>query len=101
MTERPPDLLTHGPVTLRRYRDEDLDPVLQAVVESHDHLLPWMPWAAGYTAATAAEFLAKAARDWDDGTEFNYAIISGGALAGGCGLMSRIGPGGLEIGYWV
>jgi ribosomal-protein-serine acetyltransferase len=23
------------------------------------------------------------------------------AIAGSCGLMARIGPGGLEIGYWV
>ena len=30
-----------------------------------------------------------------------YAIIAGGVLVGGCGLMRRIGPGGLEIGYWV
>ena len=39
--------------------------------------------------------------DWADGTEFNYAIIADGALAGGVALMARIGPGGLEIGYWV
>jgi len=28
-------------------------------------------------------------------------IRTGGAFAGGIGLMARIGPGGLEIGYWV
>ena len=27
--------------------------------------------------------------------------MAGGVLAGGIGLMARIGPGGLEIGYWV
>src|SRR5580700_10107967 len=79
MTERPEDLLSRGPVTLRR----------------------WLPWAAGYTRESAAEFLAKSAQGWSDGTEFGYAILADGALAGGCGLMSRIGPGGLEIGYWV
>src|SRR4029077_13488106 len=48
--------------------------------------------------------------DWDEGTAYNYAILTaipGGsapadsALAGGIGLMTRCGPGGLEIGYWV
>jgi ribosomal-protein-serine acetyltransferase len=103
MTERPEPqaVIEHGPVTLRRLREADLEAVFQAVTESLDHLRPWMPWAANYTRQSAAEFLAKAARDWADGSEYNYAIITYGALAGGCSLMTRIGPGGLEIGYWV
>src|SRR5260370_5039835 len=100
MTERPEDLLSRGPVTLRRHRPDDLDAVFQAVTESLDHLRPWMPWAANYTRESAAGVLAKSARDWADGTEYGYAIITGRVLAGGCGLMSRIGPGGLEIGHW-
>ena len=47
MTERPEDLLSRGPVTLRRHRADDLDAVFQAVTESVDHLRPWLPWAAG------------------------------------------------------
>jgi len=101
MTERPEEVLEHGPVTLRRHRPDDLDAVFGAVTESLDHLRPWMPWAAGYTRESAAEFLARSAQNWAEGTEYGYAIIAGGALAGGCGLMTRIGPGGLEIGYWV
>jgi ribosomal-protein-serine acetyltransferase len=103
MTERPEPqaVIEHGPVTLRRLREADLEAVFQAVTESLDHLRPWMPWAANYTRQSAAEFLAQAARDWADGSEYNYAIITDGALAGGCSLMTRIGPGGLEIGYWV
>ena len=103
MTKRPePDqVISRGPVTLRRYREDDLEAVFEAVTESLDHLRPWAPWAVGYTRQSAAEFLAKSARDWADGTEYNYAIIAGDTLAGGCGLMARIGPGGLEIGYWV
>jgi ribosomal-protein-serine acetyltransferase len=71
------------------------------VTESLDHLRPWMPWAADYSRESAAGFLAKAARDWADGTAYTYAMTCGGAVAGACGLMARIGPGGLEIGYWV
>jgi len=98
---RPDELIEHGPVTLRRYREDDVDAVFAAVTESLDHLRPWMPWAAGYTRQAAEEFLDGSVRSWEDGTEYNYAILSDGTLAGGVGLMTRIGPGGLEIGYWV
>jgi len=110
MDARPDEVIEYGEVTLRRYRPDDLDAVLRAVTESHDHLRPWMPWAAGYNRKSAEEFLAKAALDWDEGTAYNYAITSGGAtsgaapggaIAGGTSLMARIGPGGLEIGYWM
>jgi ribosomal-protein-serine acetyltransferase len=103
MTERtePDQVITRGPVTLRRWRADDLDAVFQAVTESLDHLRPWMPWAAGYSRQSAAEFLAKSAADWADGNAYGYAIIADGTLAGSCSLMARIGPGGLEIGYWV
>jgi ribosomal-protein-serine acetyltransferase len=103
----PDEVIARGDVTLRRYRADDLDPLLQAVTDSADHLRPWMPWAAGYDQASAAGFLAQAAQNWADGTAYNYAITTGatgatrGVLAGGCSLMARIGPGGLEIGYWV
>jgi RimJ/RimL family protein N-acetyltransferase len=86
---------------LRRLREDDLDAVFEAVTESLDHLGPWLPWVAGYDRQSAVEFLARAARDWADGTEFVYAIVAGGQIAGIAGLMTRIGPGGLEIGYWV
>ncbi len=103
--ERPDELIEHAPVTLRRFRADDLDALFQAVTESLGHLRPWMPWAADYSLDSAEEYLAGSIRSWDEGTEYNYAITipatGGGALAGVVGLMRRIGPGGLEIGYWV
>jgi hypothetical protein len=48
---------------LRRYRDDDLDDLVRAVTESEDHLRPWLPWAAGHSRASEAEFLAQAGRD--------------------------------------
>jgi len=101
MTERPDDLIEAGPVTLRRYRADDLDALVQAVSESEAHLSPWLPWVAGHSRESEAEFLAQAARDWEAGTTYNYAMIAEGTLAGGIALMARIGPGGLAIGYWV
>jgi len=77
MDVSPDEVISRGDVTLRRYRPDDLDTVLQAVTDSADHLRPWMPWAAGYDRAAAAGFLAKAAKDWDDGIAYNYAITTG------------------------
>ena len=98
---RPDEIIDHRQVRLRRHREDDLDAVYQAVTESLDHLRPWLPWAADYTRRAAFEFLTASARRWEEGSEFGYAIVADGTLAGGCGLMARIGPGGLEIGYWV
>jgi len=103
---RPNELIEHAPVTLRRFRPDDLEALFLAVTESLAHLRPWMPWAADYSLASAEEYLAGSVKSWDEGTEYNYAVLTAspdgrGTLAGVAGLMTRIGPGGLEIGYWV
>jgi ribosomal-protein-serine acetyltransferase len=101
MDARPEEEIEHGQVVLRRYREDDLDAIVQAVTDSADHLRPWLPWAENYSPESAAEFLDSSTQDWVNGIAYNYAITTAGALAGGIGLMARIGPGGLEIGYWV
>lgn len=95
--------LRAGPVTLRRWRAEDADELYRVVAESLPHLAPWMAWVAtGYADTDAREHLAQADAAWAQGVDFNYAIIDGaGALVGSCSMMGRIGPGGLEIGYWL
>jgi ribosomal-protein-serine acetyltransferase len=99
--ERPGELLTHGPVTLRRWRTPDTETVCDLVLGSLGHLRPWMSWAVEFGPQDAAQFTEQCERDWATGSAFNYAITSGGAAVGSCGLMARIGAGGLEIGYWV
>jgi len=97
----PPELIDAGPATLRRWRLADLDAACEAVFASLEHLRPWMPWAVDFSRASQGEFLAGAERDWAAGVSYNYALLVDGAIAGSAGLMARIGPGGLEIGYWV
>jgi RimJ/RimL family protein N-acetyltransferase len=98
----PPDRieLPDVDVTLRRYTGDDLDALHTAIEESRDHLRPFMPWADG-TRADTSDFLTAAIESWDAGTEFNYGIFDGGDVLGGCGLHARLGPGALEIGYWL
>ena len=107
--QRPRETLTHGPVTLHRWRAGagPAAELAKAVAESAGLLRPFMPWARGeYGLADAEQFLETCEQGWEAGTEFSYAIRSGpvlgsSELAGSAGLMARIGPGGLEIGYWV
>ena len=97
----PAEVIDAGPAVLRRWRPDDLDASCTAVFESLEHLRPWMPWALDFSRAAQAEFLVGCGRDWDARVGFNYAILVDGAITGSASLMSRIGPGGLEIGYWV
>ena len=100
--QTPPETLRHAAVSLRRWRPEDAELCFRLVSESLEHLRPWMPWAtASYGLADAREYLSQCEADWAAGTAFQYLIEVGGTPAGSAGLMARIGPGGLEIGYWV
>lgn len=106
MAERlvpPSETINANGITLRRWRRGDAAPLTKAVRESLAHLQPWMPWAAGgYGRAESVEFLDRCETGWRDGTEFNYGIYGGGRrVIGSAGLMTRVGPGILEIGYWV
>jgi ribosomal-protein-serine acetyltransferase len=101
-SEAPPETLSHDTVSLRRWRPEDAELCYRLVSESLGHLQPWMPWAtASYGLADAREYLDRCEADWVAGAAFQYLIQAGGSPAGSAGLMARIGPGGLEIGYWV
>lgn len=100
--DRPPEVLGSGPVTLRRWRLADAELCLRLVTESLEHLRPWMQWATpDYDPAAAQVYLEGCELDWAAGTAFQYLILDDGEPAGSAGLMARIDPAGLEIGYWV
>ena len=104
MDFHPPDHLRGTSVILRRYRLSDAAAVKDAIVASLDSLRPWMPWAeSAPTDATVMAFLEPSVRQFGGDAPANYAITLGdsGRFVGGCGLMSRVGPGALDIGYWV
>jgi ribosomal-protein-serine acetyltransferase len=99
--DRPAETLTSGRVRLRRWRTGDADLAYRVVTESLDHLRPWMPWAADYDHDQAVRFTSGSEQDWASGVAYQYAITIDDAVIGSIGLMRRIGPGGLEIGYWL
>lgn len=99
----PPETIDAGAVLLRRVTAADAPELADAIRASLDHLGPWMPWAhADYGLDDARGFARKAEEQWRDREEFHYAIRpGGGAAVGAVGLLDRIGPGTLEVGYWL
>jgi len=103
MIYRPPDVLCEGSVTLRRMRPAYAEAIANAAVESLVHLQPWMPWATPeQVSADAQRERAKRDEGWCHGSDFAYVILDDSrAVVGGAGLHRRIGPGAIEIGYWI
>jgi RimJ/RimL family protein N-acetyltransferase len=104
--DHPPERMpTASGGVLRRARPGDAEAFARAVAESLDHLRRWMPWAVPVAteASVQRDRLVMADASWADGTDYQYAILPADEhrIIGGCGLMRRIGPGAVEIGYWV
>jgi RimJ/RimL family protein N-acetyltransferase len=90
-------------VKLRCWRIDDAATLSALVQANLDHLRPWMPWVATepLTQAQRRDLIAGWDRSRDAGGDAIYGIHVDGEAIGGCGLHRRIGPDGLEIGYWV
>ena len=92
-----------GGLVVSRWRVADAALLGEAVAQSVEHLRPWMPWIAEEPVPLEQrrERIAGWERDWRAGGDLVMGIFVDGSVAGGCGLHRRIGPGGIEIGYWV
>lgn len=90
---------------LRRYRPEDAPLLKDAIDDSLDRLVPWMPWARTEPTPlpALAERLATFATSFDAGTEWMIGIFDPAEqrLLGGTGLHRRGPAHVLEIGYWL
>lgn len=101
----PPERIDLGDdAVLVRCRAERSSAAVAAINASLEHLQPWMAWAAEpATEAAMATFMAAAEELWDQRRDFTYSIVdvADEVVLGGAGLHGRLGPAGLEIGYWV
>jgi RimJ/RimL family protein N-acetyltransferase len=99
-----PDELEAPPLALARWREEDADEVLEAIAASFAELEQWMDWAQTLpTLEQQRTVLAEGSAAFDAGIDFGYVIREAlrGVLVGGSGAHRRVGPGAVEIGYWV
>jgi ribosomal-protein-serine acetyltransferase len=88
---------------LRRWAPDDAAQLAEAVADSVEHLRPWLPWVAHEPLSVAERraLIHSWEQEWLAGGDVVLGVFVDGAVAGGCGLHRRIGPGGLEIGYWT
>ena len=99
----PAESVDAGIVTLRRWDPawvEDLDEAIRA---SLPELKRFMPWATDdHGLQESRGYVVKSVGEWDARENWNYAMFSADErVIGSCRLMTGMGPGVLEIGYWV
>jgi RimJ/RimL family protein N-acetyltransferase len=91
-------------VTLRAFEGDEGPVLSRLVAQNLDHLRPWMPWARAAAGLDShVEYVRRTIDEWEQGTGFGYWLReeASGEMVGCAGLHRRIGPRGLEIGYWV
>ena len=92
-------------LVIRCYEPSDAPLLKEAIDSSLEHLQPWMPWALDepQTLEQKAELVGFFRSSFAAAENFTYGIFGAdeAELLGGTGLHPRVGPGGLEIGYWV
>jgi RimJ/RimL family protein N-acetyltransferase len=90
---------------LRSWVPDDADALRDVFAASHAALLRWTPWVLAGSDTTMAlrEKLQGYADNFAAAVEWRYAMIArdDGRIVGGVSLHPRVGPGAIEIGYWV
>ena len=104
MPHHPPASLALGDGLLLRWYDEsDLRPLAEVSAHSLEHLRPWMSWATpeAVTWESQQQRHHERLEHLATGDSYLYVVVEGEVLHGVCGLHRRVGPGGVEIGYWL
>ena len=101
----PPYRIETERLVIRCYEPGDAALLKEALDSSLEHLRVWMPWADGEPEPVETKVLRmrQFRSQFDAGENFTYGIFAAdeSEVLGGTGLHPRVGPGGLEIGYWI
>jgi RimJ/RimL family protein N-acetyltransferase len=98
------DRLAAGEIELCRWHSQYVDEIKAAVESSYPELHRWMAWAQTMpTSEAMSAVIADRAASFEADREWQYVLreVASDELVGGAGLHRRVGPDGLEIGYWV
>lgn len=92
-------------LVLRCWAPEDAPILRKALDECDDHLRPYIPFMKDEprTLSQTAQWLRGHRAAFDLDQMYRYAVFDADedSLLGENMLLSRVGPGGLEIGYWT
>jgi RimJ/RimL family protein N-acetyltransferase len=101
----PPERIRTPRLLLRCYQSEDAPLLKEAIDSSLAHLRAWMPWAMAEPSELSVleARLERFRAEFTAGLDFTFGIFepTERSLLGGIGLHPRLGPGALEIGYWM
>ena len=101
----PPSAIRSARLLIRSWQAGDGPLLKQAIDANLAHLRPWMPWAHDEPSPpdVVEARVRRFAELFASGEDWIYALFSpdGRRVLGGSGLHPRIGPNGLEIGYWL
>ena len=92
-----------GGIYLRQPTEDDAEELCRAVAESLETLTPWMPWAAHepMSVRDRRALIGEWREDFRRGANYSFVIFNEAGAIGVQGLHRRVGPGGLELGYWI
>jgi len=92
-------------LVIRCWNPVDAPLLKEAIDASIDHLLIYMPWAAGEPQPLQAkiDLMRKFRADFDSNVNYVYGIFNRDEthVVGGTGLHTRAGEKAREIGYWI
>jgi RimJ/RimL family protein N-acetyltransferase len=99
----PPERIEIDEFHLRRYTRDDALSLHEAIKASFAEIHPWMPWCVQpVRIEEQRDFIERGFLAWATGRAFDYGIFDAeGSQIGAISLMDRVGPGSLEIGYWL
>ena len=101
----PPFRIVTDRLVIRCYDVGDAPLVKEALDESRDHLLPWLPFAVSdpEPVEKKVELLRGFRESFLAGRDFVYGVLDRdeARVLGGTGLHPRVGPRAFELGYWV
>jgi RimJ/RimL family protein N-acetyltransferase len=100
-----PARIETGRTVVRCYVPADAPLLKEATDSSLEHLRTWMPWTdhEPQPVEEKAALIDRWRRAFAAAEDFTYGIFDRAEREqlGGTGLHPRVGPGGLEIGYWI
>lgn len=68
--------LTDGVIRLRTFREEDIEMVYQAVLDSFEEISRWMSWChAGYAREEMAGFIMSREEAWRNDAEYSFGVF--------------------------
>ena len=102
-TPWPVEVELDGGITLRAPDPIDASSIAEAVNTSLPHLARFLDWANEPTTVDSqAVRLAVGREAFDAGGDATYTIFAGDdEVVGMVGLHRRLGPGAIEVGYWL